>query len=138
MDIRGKKLAKPIDDLAGGRVYTGKQALELGLVDKLGGLDDAIKFAAAQAGLEEYETRVVPKAKNFLELLVEPNAGEDTGRIEIGSAIADPPRGLAEAALPLVRDLDPQRAAAVLRAVRQLEILKAEGVSLMMPELLLK
>ncbi|KAJ3057607.1 hypothetical protein HK102_011019, partial [Quaeritorhiza haematococci] len=34
--IRGGKLKKPIDELAGGRVYTGKQALELGLVDKLG------------------------------------------------------------------------------------------------------
>ena len=32
--IRGTKLKKPIDELAGGRVYTGRQALELGLVDK--------------------------------------------------------------------------------------------------------
>ena len=32
--IRGARLKKPIDELAGGRVYTGKQALELGLVDK--------------------------------------------------------------------------------------------------------
>ena len=31
--IRGNRLKKPIDELAGGRVYTGKQALELGLVD---------------------------------------------------------------------------------------------------------
>src|ERR1035441_8622649 len=40
-DIRGKRLKKPIEDLAGGRVYTGKQALELGLVDRLGTLSDA-------------------------------------------------------------------------------------------------
>src|SRR5262249_621895 len=40
--IRGKKLKKPIDELAGGRVYTGRQALELGLVDRIGTLRDAI------------------------------------------------------------------------------------------------
>ncbi|NUQ66650.1 MAG: signal peptide peptidase SppA, partial [Pirellulales bacterium] len=35
---RGKKLRKPIDELAGGRVFTGRQALDLGLVDKIGTL----------------------------------------------------------------------------------------------------
>ena len=45
-EIRGNRLKKPIDDLAGGRVYTGRQALELGLVDRLGTLSDAVAFAA--------------------------------------------------------------------------------------------
>ncbi len=39
---RGEKLEKPIDELAGGRVFTGEQALELGLVDGIGTLHDAI------------------------------------------------------------------------------------------------
>ena len=49
---RGKRLKKPIDDLAGGRVYTGKQALDLGLVDKLGTLEDArqVRRLRGQAG----------------------------------------------------------------------------------------
>src|SRR6185503_1397081 len=51
VDSRGKKLKKPIDDLAGGRVYTGKQALELGLIDKIGTLQDAIAFVAKEAKL---------------------------------------------------------------------------------------
>lgn len=34
--IRGKRLKKPIDDLAGGRVDTGRRALEPGLLDKIG------------------------------------------------------------------------------------------------------
>ena len=42
--IRGKRLKKPLDELAGGRVFTGKQALELGLVDRIGGLGDAIAY----------------------------------------------------------------------------------------------
>ena len=35
-EIRGSRLKKPLDDIAGGRVYMGQQALELGLVDKIG------------------------------------------------------------------------------------------------------
>ena len=42
---RGAKLKKPIEELAGGRVYTGQQALDLGLVDEMGGLEDAIQCA---------------------------------------------------------------------------------------------
>ena len=66
-DVRGSRLKKPIDELAGGRVFTGKQALDLGLVDKLGTLDDAIGSVAKQAGLKDYEVRVVPRPKSFLE-----------------------------------------------------------------------
>src|SRR5690625_5643060 len=43
-----------VDAVGGGRVWTGAQALELGLVDALGTLDDAIEAAAAEAGLENY------------------------------------------------------------------------------------
>ena len=45
---RGAKLKKPIDELAAGRVFTGQQALELGLVDEIGSLEDAIRDAAKQ------------------------------------------------------------------------------------------
>ena len=42
-----------IDAVARGRVWSGAQAKERGLVDKLGGLDQAISAAAARAGIEE-------------------------------------------------------------------------------------
>lgn len=42
-----------VDAVAQGRVWTGAQALERGLVDQLGGYDDAIAAAAERAGLEE-------------------------------------------------------------------------------------
>jgi protease IV len=64
---RGSRLKKPLDELAGGRVFTGKQALELGLVDKIGTLLDAIQYVAAQAKLSDYDVRVVPEPKNFIE-----------------------------------------------------------------------
>ena len=75
--VRGNRLKKPIDDIAGGRVYTGKQALELGLVDRLGTLHDAIKYVAEQAKLTDYELRVIPKPKNFLEQLMEDGSDND-------------------------------------------------------------
>src|SRR5206468_10978503 len=72
---RGQRLTKPIDDLAGGRVYTGRQALELGLVDKMGTLQDAVHAVAKQANLTEYDVRVVPEPKNIFEQLMESTGG---------------------------------------------------------------
>jgi protease-4 len=42
-----------VDALGGGRVWTGRQALDRGLVDRLGGLDDAVRLAATEAGLAD-------------------------------------------------------------------------------------
>ncbi len=54
---RGKTPAQ-IDEIAQGRVWSGSQAKQRGLVDKLGGLNDAIAAAAAMAHLEgDYQTR---------------------------------------------------------------------------------
>jgi protease-4 len=39
--------------IADGRIYTGQQAMELGLVDEMGGLDEAIEGAKDLAGVEE-------------------------------------------------------------------------------------
>jgi protease-4 len=68
--IRARRLKKPLDELAGGRVFTGAQAFEVGLIDKIGTLDDAIVHVAGQAGLSDHDERVVPRAKHFLEVLL--------------------------------------------------------------------
>src|SRR5215472_6681022 len=83
-DIRGSRLKKPIEDLAGGRVYTGKQALDLGLVDRLGSLADAVAFAADQVKITSYDVRVVPQPKNFLEQLSEQISGgkDEPGHVD--------------------------------------------------------
>lgn len=53
--------------LAGGRVWSGVDALELGLVDELGGLHDAIAFAGNEAGLgDSPAVKELPEASNFL------------------------------------------------------------------------
>ena len=129
--IRGNRLKKPIDDLAGGRVYTGKQALELGLVDCLGTLQDAVKHVAALAKLTDYDVRVVPKPKSFLEQLMEDGADNDSRK---GLDVVHKPT-LLELAQPFLRSLDPTRAELVRIALGRLELLNREGVILMMPEL---
>ena len=48
--------------VAQGRVWTGKMAKEVGLVDQLGGLEDAIAIAAEEAGLEDYSLKELPRA----------------------------------------------------------------------------
>jgi protease-4 len=139
-DVRGDRLKKPIDEIAGGRVYTGKQALDLGLVDKIGTLADAVKFAAKEAKIDKYELRVVPEPKNVLELLLEGASGQEKDEDDANAAINMTSSLVARsslwsAALPHLKGLDPQRAESVLRAFQQLEILNREGVVLMTPEI---
>lgn len=133
-EARGNKLKKPIDELAGGRVYTGRQALDLGLIDRIGTLDDAIHFVADQAQMKEYEIRVVPEPKNFLETLLEEAEGpkDDSRHVSLGAVVPSGP--LVTAALPYLNELDPMRVRAVLTALKHLETLRAEGVVLMTPE----
>lgn len=68
----GRGMTKADIDLIGqGRVWTGEQALEKGLVDQLGGLDDAIKEAAGLAGLTDYSISVTDGPKDFLTKFME-------------------------------------------------------------------
>ena len=60
-----------IKKIASGRVWTGSQAKDNGLVDILGGLDDAITLAAQKGKVaDDYKLRYYPIQKNFLEKLV--------------------------------------------------------------------
>ncbi|MCD6380639.1 signal peptide peptidase SppA, partial [bacterium] len=64
----GRKIKKEkVYKLAGGRLYFGTQALDINLIDKLGGLKDAIEYAAENAGIEnDYETLYFPAFGGFL------------------------------------------------------------------------
>src|SRR5690606_16759927 len=74
----GRKM--DLDELkkvAQGRVWTGTAAKEKGLVDMLGGLDDAVEVAANLAGLEkdEYRVRFYPESKDWKQELIKSLAG---------------------------------------------------------------
>ena len=57
--------------IAGGRVWSGEQAREIGLVDHIGGLDDAIAHAAKDAQIEEFEIIHRPQPVDFFEALAQ-------------------------------------------------------------------
>jgi protease IV len=64
-----KKDTAYVDSIAQGRVWTGARAKDIGLIDRFGGLDDAIKSAAAMAKLTDYSVREYPESKNIFEQL---------------------------------------------------------------------
>jgi len=74
---RGERLNKKFDDIAGGRVYTGEQALEIGLVDELGGLTEAIAWAAKQAKLSPDLAVLRPAPKSPIEGLFSKQKKDD-------------------------------------------------------------
>lgn len=60
-----------VKEVARGRVWTGTDAKEIGLVDEIGTLDDAIAYAAKQAGLSEYRVKELPELKDPFEEILE-------------------------------------------------------------------
>ncbi|MCD8740194.1 signal peptide peptidase SppA [Mucilaginibacter roseus] len=56
-----KKSQRYIDSIGQGRVWTGKQALKIGLVDRLGNIDDAVKAAAKKAEVKNYKVVEYPE-----------------------------------------------------------------------------
>lgn len=78
----GRDMTKEaIDEIGQGRVWTGENALEIGLVDELGGLNRAIELAAELSGLDNFRTVDLPALTDpFQELL---KGGSDNVRARI-------------------------------------------------------
>ena len=69
--MNGRNMTREkLDAIAQGRVWTGEDAQQLGLVDMLGGLEDAINIAANKAKLDEYMLVEYPAPKNPMEKLL--------------------------------------------------------------------
>jgi len=84
------------DDLAGGRVYTGRVAVSNKLVDKLGTLDDAVAEAKSMAGLkpdEPIDRLILPKPKTIFESLFGADADVET---RMGISLPEELRPLAQ------------------------------------------
>lgn len=60
-----------VETIAQGRVWTGNQAIQNGLVDEIGGLDEAVAYAVKKANLKEYRVKAYPEEKSFSEKLAE-------------------------------------------------------------------
>lgn len=75
---RGDKIKGNRDDIFDGRVFSGKKALEIGLIDSIGTLQDAIKDAAEMGGIEDEEPYIIkkPETKNNVLNLLFANVSE--------------------------------------------------------------
>ncbi len=69
----GRKMTfAQVDSIAQGRVWTGSEAIKIGLVDKIGNLNDAIKEAASLSKIKTYSTQNYPEYdKNFSDLFAQ-------------------------------------------------------------------
>ena len=67
---QGRKLDPAVvDSIAQGRVWTGQRALALGLVDRIGNIDDAVASVARMAKVTDYQLREYPEPKSPLDFL---------------------------------------------------------------------
>ena len=71
-----------IDSIAQGRVWSGEDALRLGLVDRLGGLEDAVVAAARMAKVEDYRLREYPERKSWINELLGKSSAEPAALIK--------------------------------------------------------
>jgi protease-4 len=87
---RGLPIEK-VREIAKGRIWTGSDALELGLVDELGGLPVAVRLAKEAAGIDEdtaVELRLFPRPKTPARLLIEQISGKQPSNSEQASTAA--------------------------------------------------
>lgn len=80
--VNRKKSFDQIDEIGGGRVWSGTRAKQIGLVDDLGSLNDAIAFAATKANLKDYNISSYPKKMSkFEQIFKDMNEDEISAKI---------------------------------------------------------
>ncbi len=133
-DGRGDRLQGELEKLAGGRVYTGQQALDIGLVDQLGGLNQAIAYAAEQAGISADSSILTPAPKSPLEGMFS-SQRPDKGDELIGMSLARQNFTEFAQAHPALRILSAPHLQQVDQAIKQLESINSHHIQLLSPTL---
>lgn len=136
-DGRGKALKGDLELLAGGRVYSGKDALDIGLVDEIGGLHDAIDYVAKEVKMVKPEVKLLPEPKSGLEGLFASPSSDDDDEI-IRASVA--PSGSAKIRALLkssgvMETLPAPAKAEVNKLASRMEAFKKTQVLLLAPEL---
>jgi len=70
-----------VDKIGQGRIWSGINAIDIGLVDVIGGVDKAIEIAVEMADLEHYRIIEMPKKKDPMQQIIEELTGEAKARI---------------------------------------------------------
>ncbi len=111
-----------VDEVARGRVWLGASAAELGLVDRLGGLQDAIESAAEQAGIaDDYSIKYIGREPGFREALVMQFSRALT---RLSARLSLRPAAVMEVARPGLPGVAAQLDAVAVRVGRELERLR--------------
>jgi protease-4 len=135
-DGRGKALKGDLESLAGGRVFSGKDALEIGLVDEIGGLHHAIAWVSGEAKLENPEVKLLPEPKSGLEgLFAQPDKLEDDEIIR--ASLAPTPATQLRAMIKnsgVLETLPEPAKSAVVRLASRLEAFRKSQVLLIGPD----
>jgi protease-4 len=84
-----KKTLTYVDSIAQGRVWSGSDALQLGLVDKIGSLQDAINCAARMAKTDNYRLREYPESSGWLEQLLNKSSSSDNATIKLKEQLGE-------------------------------------------------
>lgn len=139
---RKDRLKHDLDSLAGGRVFSGEQALDSGLIDRIGTLHDAIKYAEQLGKVEpdKYELREYPQSGSFLESLLSDGTDDDDSlqingpakRASLWTSVFQS-HPQVQPLLTALRQTDPQRFQAVMQAFQQLDLLQRERLLLVTP-----
>ena len=139
-DGRGKALKGDLEPLAGGRVYSGQQALEVGVVDEIGGLHDAIAHATKEAKLEKPDVKLLPEPKSGLEgLFATPDKMKDDEIIR--ASVRPDATGRLQALMKhagVIETLPEPARSAVARLASRLEAFQNTQILLIGPDLDLK
>ncbi|MEO8070090.1 MAG: signal peptide peptidase SppA, partial [Acidobacteriota bacterium] len=104
-DGRREPVAK-VDAVAQGRVWTGRQAKERGLVDELGGLDDAIRIAKDRAKIDpgkRVDLTVYPQKKTLYEVLANPFGSAATQTTGLEVLLRGPDAQMIQTAVSMLR-----------------------------------
>lgn len=124
MSTRGQKI-KDIDQVAHGRIFSAKQARDLGMVDELGGLQKAIAYAARQADLDagQYEVKTIPQTRTLADLL---RGGDVDAKMPFA-----PKTSLATDSL--LHALSPRTSGVLMQQLQMLQLLQKRPVMLVSP-----
>lgn len=157
MKSRGPRIKGELETMAGGRVFTGKQAKELGLIDQIGGLHDAILHVAGKVGLgADCPIYEFPRKKDLGDILKEifGEHGRDEWYISAGgsrradahatldsllrAALRAGGAGAMLEAAPLttaeaLQRLAPRQALQLLNGLRNAVLLQEERIGMFMP-----
>jgi protease-4 len=114
---------KDIDKVARGRIFLASQAKDLGLVDAIGGINDAIAYAAAQADMapDSYDVRVIPAPKTLADFF---SGGADS-RLNI-----EPKVSVTDSLFDLLPETD---RSLLLEQINVLKLFQSQPIALVCP-----